>query len=178
MITGELTTIARPYANAAFEYALDKNDLSNWEVMLLSAATLVSQPKVNLLLSSPEVSSIQLAELFTDVLSKVLDTAKTNFLQLLAENKRLSVLPEIAALFKAYREDYEKIMNVQVTSAIELSESYQEKLIKKLTHRLKRRVTLECEVDPLLLGGAIVRAGDMVIDGSVRGKLNRLLESL
>ena len=78
----------------------------------------------------------------------------------------------------SYREDYEKIMDVQVVSAIELNDSYQEKLINKLTLRLKRRVSLQCEVDPSLLGGAIVRAGDMVIDGSVRSKLNRLLESL
>ncbi len=178
MITGELTTIARPYANAAFEYALEKHALTEWEGMLLSAATVVADDKVNLLLSSPETSSRQLSALFSDVLAKVLDTQKINFIQLLAENKRLAILPEIAALFKTYREDYEKIMDVQVVSAIELDYSYQEKLIKKLTHRLKRRVSLQCEVNPSLLGGAIIRAGDMVIDGSVRGKLNRLLESL
>jgi F-type H+-transporting ATPase subunit delta len=178
MITGELTTIARPYASAAFEYALAKHALPEWEGMLLSAATLVEQDEINLLLSSSEMSSSQLAELFSDVLAKVLDPEKTNFIRLLAENKRLAVLPAIAALFTSYREDYEKIMDVQVVSAIKLNDSYQEKLVNKLTLRLQRRVSLQCEVDPSLLGGAIVRAGDMVIDGSVRSKLNRLLESL
>lgn len=178
MITGELTTIARPYASAAFEYALSKHALPEWEGMLLSAATLVKLDKINLLLSSPEMSSSRLAELFSDVLAKVLDPEKINFIKLLAENKRLPVLPEIAELFANYRADYEKTIDVQVVSAIELNKSYQKKLVNKLTHRLQRRVSLQCEVDPSLLGGAIVRAGDMVIDGSVRGKLNRLLESL
>lgn len=178
MITGELTTIARPYARAAFEYALAQHALPKWEGMLLSAATLVAQDKIKLLLCSPDISSKQLVELFSDILAKILDPEKTNFIRLLAENKRLSVFPEIAALFTSYREDYEKVMDVKVISAIELNKSYQEKLVNKLTHRLQRRVSLQCEVDPSLLGGAIVRAGDMVIDGSVRGKLNRLLESL
>lgn len=178
MITGELTTIARPYAKAAFETALANNALSEWEGMLRSAATLAEQRQVHLLLSNPEMSSHRLTELFVDILEKVLDSERKNLIRLLAENKRLPVLPAIAALFAIYRAEYEKTMDVEVVSAIELSAIYQEKLIQKLTQRLKRRVSLQCKVDPLLLGGAIIRAGDMVIDGSVRGKLNRLLESL
>jgi F-type H+-transporting ATPase subunit delta len=178
MITGELTTIARPYANAAFEYALKGQALAAWEVMLRSGATMAEQDNVLFLLSSPQISSSQLADLFSDVLAKVLDPEQANFLRLLAENKRLSLLPEIASLFVSYRAEHEKTMNVQVVSAIELSDNYKEKIIEKLNVRLKRRVSLHCEVDPSLLGGAVIRAGDMVIDGSVRGKLNRLFESL
>lgn len=178
MITGELTTIARPYARAAFEVALANNALPEWEGMLHSAATMAEQGQIKLLLSSPEMSSRQIADLFVDVLTKVLDAERTHFIRLLAENKRLAVLPAIATLFAIYRAEYEKTMTVDVVSAIKLDDLYQEKLIKKLTQRLKRRVSLHCEVDPLLLGGAVIRAGDMVIDGSVRGKLNRLLESL
>lgn len=178
MITGELTTIARPYASAAFEFALANNALPAWEAMLLSAATMAEQNNIKQLLSNPDMSSRQLYELFSSVLTQVLDTEQANFIKLLAENKRLPVLSAIAALFISYRADYEKTMTVQVTSAVELNDSYQQKLINKLTNRLKRRVSLQCDIDPSLLGGAVIRAGDMVIDGSVRGKLNRLFESL
>ena len=178
MITGELTTIARPYARAAFEAALANQAMSEWEGMLHSAATLAEHHEIKLLLSSPEMSSNRSAELFTDILEQVLDQERKNFIRLLAENRRLPVLPAIAELFAIYRAEHEKTMDVHVTSAIELNDVYKEKLIKKLTQRLKRRVSLQCEIDPLLLGGAVIRAGDMVIDGSVRGKLNRLLESL
>ncbi len=178
MITGELTTIARPYAQAAFECAVEKNDLASWEAMLRSAAEMVQQKTVASLLNSPEMTSKQLADLFCDVLDKVLDKEKGNFIRILAENKRLPVLPDIAVLFASYRAEKEKTIQVEVLSAFPLDELYKDKFISSLTRRLQRKVSLQCDVDATLIGGAIVRAGDLVIDGSVRGKLNRLLETL
>ena len=177
-MTGKLTTIARPYAAAAFEYALAKNALPAWENFLQSAALLVQDPSMTQLLESPKVTTTQRSELFCDVLASLLDTEKKNFIHLLAENKRLPLLPAIAELFANYRAAQEKSIAVHVVSAFALDESYQQKFVKALTERLQRHVSLDCKVDAALLGGAIIRAGDTVIDGSVRGKLNRLFESL
>lgn len=178
MITSELTTIARPYARAAFEYALANNELPAWEGMLRSAAAMVEQKTIVRALSSPDITNKELADLFCEVLAKVLDQERKNFIRILAENKRLPVLPDIVALFAQYRAEYDKAITVDLISANALDEQFKDKFIKKLTKRLQRKVSLQCEVDPALIGGAMVRAGDMVIDGSVRGKLNRLLESL
>jgi len=176
MTQTNMTTIARPYAVAAFEFALNKNALPAWEAMLETASLLSQDPSVQKLLTSPNVTSSQWVSLYCDVLGKQLDAEMKNFIQLLAEYDRLSVLPDIAAQFKSYRAEQEKKLNVLVSSAIPLSESYQQKLIDVLTKRLHRQVMLECEVDPKLLGGAIITAGDTVIDGSVRGKLDRMVK--
>lgn len=177
-MTGKMTTIARPYAIAAFESALANNALAAWEALLNAAALVAEDPLVVRVLTNPAVSSKDLEGLFCDVLTSMLDDEKRNFIRLLAEKQRLAALPDIAELFRQYRAEHEKTLSIQVTSAIALESSYQTKLMNSLTKRLQRKVTLECHTDPTLLGGAIVRAGDTVIDGSVRGKLNRLLESL
>lgn len=176
MTQTRMITIARPYAIAAFEFALEKNALSAWETMLNAASLLTQDSSVQKLLTSPRVTSQQLASLYCDVLQKELTTEMTHFIRLLAEYNRLSVLPDIAELFKAFCAEQEKKLNVQVTSAVQLSQGYQEKLIDALTKRLHRQVLLACEVDPQLLGGAIITAGDIVIDGSVRGKLDRMVK--
>lgn len=180
MMTEKLTTIARPYALAAFEYALENHDLLSWEALLKTGALITLDKQMVHLLNSPSITQEELTDVFCDVLSKklTLDSEKQNFIRLLAEYERLAALPEMAELFVKFRAHYEKTLTVQITSAIELDNSYQQKFVDALTRRLKRKIALECDVDESLLGGAVVRAGDMVIDGSVRGKLNRLLESL
>lgn len=177
-MTGSMTTIARPYATAAFEYALQKNALLAWDEMLSSAALVAKDKAVVALLSNPTVTKQKMADFFCDILSSILDTEKSNFIRLLAENNRLSVLPDIANLFATYRAEQEKKLTVQVTSAIALDEAYKQKLAATLTSRLHLQVSLQCDIDPTLLGGIIVKAGDKVMDGSIRGKLNRLYESL
>ena len=172
----KMITIARPYALAAYEFAVSKGALSAWGAMLDTAALLTQDQAVQRLLDSPEVTSQQLVSLYCDVLDKYLNAEMINFIKLLAEYGRLSVLPDIAEQFKLYRAEQEKKLNVQVTSAVQLSESYQQKLIDTLTRRLGCQVTLECEIDPELLGGAIITAGDTVMDGSVRGKLDRMVK--
>jgi len=178
MIFANMTTLARPYAVAAFETALDKDDLASWKGMLNNAAQVIQDNQVMPFLENPRVTAKQLIELLCDILNPVLDTEKKNFLSILAENKRLPLLPDISALFTVYCAEHEKYINVDVVSAVTLDAIYQQKLVQNLTKRLQRNVSLHCSVDPGLLGGILVRAGDTVIDGSVRGKLNRLLESL
>ncbi|MBV8802964.1 MAG: F0F1 ATP synthase subunit delta [Gammaproteobacteria bacterium] len=173
-----MTTLARPYAVAAFETALEKDNLTSWKNMLNNAAQVIQDNQVATLLDNPKVTTKQLIELICDVLTPVLDTEKKNFLHLLAEYKRLPLLPNIVTLFTTYCAEHEKYINVDVISAVTLDATYQQKLVQSLTKRLQRNVSLHCTVDPKLLGGILVRAGDTVIDGSVRGKLNRLLESL
>lgn len=177
MTSGKFTTIARPYMSAAFEFAEQKKDLAAWQKMLEQAAQVTLNSDVEKLLASPDISSVKICDLYFDILAKYLDEPKKNFLRLLAENHRLEALPDIAELFKQARDESEKEITVQVTSSTRLPDAYQQKLINALTKRLHRKVELECEIDPSILGGAIVRAGDLVIDGSVRGKLTRLLDS-
>lgn len=176
MMTEQLTTLARPYARAAFEYALENHDLAGWENILANATKIVRDPLMIQLLTNPAITDHQLTTIFLELLAKDLDVGKTNFIKLLAENNRLIAFPEIWELFTHDRDEYEKTIAIQITSAINLDKVYQQKFIDVLTRRLKRKITLQCDVDESLMGGAIIRAGDSVIDGSIRGKLNRMLE--
>ncbi len=174
---GELTTIARPYATAAFHYALEAYALPEWEAALTQAAQLLTNKKIAALLTHPQVTPNQLADLFCDGLS-ALNDAQKNFIRLLASQRRLPALAAITACFIGYREEHEKRMTVKVVSAVVLNETQQDALKTRLTERLKRAISLECTVDINLIGGALLRAGDIVFDGSVKGKLNRLFEFL
>jgi len=178
MSTARMTTVARPYAVAAFEYALANKDISAWEIFLDEAQQIANNPAVQQLLKNPKITTQEHGDLFCDVLSKVLSENTQNFLRLLAEKRRLAVLPDIYYLFKTYQAEHAKSIEVEVRSAVPLTEKYQERLIKALTKRFDRKVSLNCKIDEYLLGGVIISAGDTVIDGSVRGKLNRLVESL
>lgn len=172
----DLANIARPYAQAAFEFARDKQQLPEWKIFLMSAAMITRQPLVARLLDNPETQVGQVIELFTDILKPSLDESRKNFLHLLAQNRRLNVLPEIHNVYAAFVAALEKISNVRVVTAIDIDDAYRDKLIKALSKRIQRDVKLHCEVDPTILGGAVIHMGDHVIDGSIRGKLTRLLE--
>jgi len=171
-----LSSIARPYALAAFEYARDKQQLPAWKAFLKSAAYAAALPQVMELLTHPDIPTNQLFDLFHDILSSQLDTERNNFLMLLAKNKRLIALPEIAYSFNTFYADFEKTSTVRVITAVDVDEHFRLALTQKLTHRIQRKVTLACEIDPSILGGAIIHIGDQVIDGSIRGQLTRLLE--
>lgn len=170
--------IARPYALAAFEYARDKQQLAGWKAFLETAASIAKQPNVLKLLANPEVPSADLLALFRDVLASVQDIneERKNFLSVLAQNKRFMLLPAIAEQFDNAFAEFEKISNVRVITAIEANDDFKQALSRSLQNRLKHEVKLHCEVDPSIIGGAIIYIGDRVIDGSVRGKLTRLLE--
>jgi F-type H+-transporting ATPase subunit delta len=174
----ENVTIARPYARAAFAYAHEHKALARWSDWLSAAAALVQDARVAGLLTSPRVSAEELASLIADGSNVGEDAGSRNFLATLAENRRLRVLPEIAKLYEQLRAEVENVADVQVTSAVPLDEPQRQRLSSALKLRLKRDVRLHCDVDAALVGGAIVRSGDLIIDGSLKGRLDRLAAEL
>jgi F-type H+-transporting ATPase subunit delta len=174
----ELTTLARPYARAAFEFAKDLKALDRWSNMLGTVVAVVANPAVSNLLSSPSITAEQKGQSLTDVCGDDIDNKVANFLQYLAINNRLSLLAQVRELFELYKANFEKSIDVEVTTAYQLSDQQQEKLVKSLKAKLEREVSIQSSVDTSLIGGVVVRAGDLVIDGSVRGRLAKLAESL
>jgi F-type H+-transporting ATPase subunit delta len=170
----EKSTIARPYAKALFELALGQKKLDAWSEVLARAAVVVRDERVRPLLTSPHVTTDQLAQLVIDVVGGKLDEDGRNFLRVLAQNRRLGFLPEIAAIYEKFKAEEENTLDVTVTSAVALDAALQKKFAAALKERLRRDVRLRSETDPSLLGGAILRADDLVIDGSLRGRLERL----
>lgn len=176
---GNLASIARPYALAAFEYAKAHKELPEWKVFLESAAYIAKQTAVIKILANPELSSIKLFALFDDTLKSLINPARKNFLHLLSQNKRLNVLADISELFNAYYQALEKISKVRVVTAVKAPIQFEQKLTEALSNRIQHDITLESDVDPAIIGGAIIHIGDSkVIDASIRGKLSRLLETL
>ncbi len=174
----ERATIARPYAKAAFEYALEANAFAAWSQGLESAAQIVADPSVAPLTKSPQWPAANLVSLITDVAGAKLDAGMQNFVRVLAENRRLLLLPEIAAHYEELRAAVENTLDVEVISAVALSDAQADKLKQALSTRFKRTVRMQNSVDSTLLGGAVVRAGDLVIDGSLKGRLERLATDL
>ncbi len=171
-------TIARPYARAAFEEARKNAGLAPWSEALQAAAIVVRDPRVANLLDNPRVTPGQLAELVDGIAAAPLGEHGANFVRTLAENHRLGYLPEIAELFDALKDEAEGVQDVTVTSAAPLDEAQQRKLSAALERRLRRKVRLHCEKDASLIGGAVLRAGDLVIDGSLRTRLERIAYEL
>lgn len=174
----EKSTIARPYAQAVYQLATKHAALAQWSDMLALVAAIVSDPDMQRLISNPRVDKATLVSLIKDVCGDKLDETGLNMLQVLAENHRLTLLPEILVQFEIYRAEAEKTVQAQVIAAYPVSDQQQLSIVAALKKRLGREVTLECRVDESLLGGAIIRAGDIVIDGSVTGHLGRLAHSL
>lgn len=174
----ELTTIARPYAKAAFEFADKANQLEQWSEMLALASAVAQQDNMKLVLASPAITAEQKAKTFLEVCGDQLNEAAANLISNLAGNQRLQVLPEVQELFELHKAQREKSVDVEVTTAFELSGEIQDKLAKALSAKLDREVNVSTLVDKSLLGGALIRAGDTVIDGSVRGRLTKLAEAM
>lgn len=174
----ERATIARPYAKAAFEYARDANAFAGWSQGLQVAAEIVADPRVAALINDPEIAVADVADFVIGVAGDGLNQAMQNFVRVLAENHRLPLLPEIAAHYEVLRAQAENTVDVEVISAVKLDAAQAEKLSAALNARLKRRVNMRNSVDATLLGGAVIRAGDLVIDGSLKGRLERLRTEL
>jgi F-type H+-transporting ATPase subunit delta len=174
----ERATIARPYAKAAFEYARAANATAPWSRGLKTAAEIVADTRVAPLTKSPQLSAADLGSLIADVAGADLDAPMHNFVRILAENHRLLLLPEIAAHYEELRSEVENTVEVEVVSAVALNADQHAKLAQALSTRLKRKVRMQNSIDATLLGGAVVRAGDLVIDGSLKGRLQRLATDL
>lgn len=170
----EQATIARPYARAAFEYAYAHNALKQWSDALIIAATVAADSRVAKLLNNPGVSPTQIVDLIADIAGSKLDNASRNFIATLAVNRRIALLPQIAVMYEALRAEVENRAQADVISAAPLSDTQQKRLASALKKRLNRDVQLKCSVDPGLIGGAVIRCGDLVIDGSVKVRLTRL----
>ncbi|KPQ26755.1 MULTISPECIES: F0F1 ATP synthase subunit delta [unclassified Halomonas] len=175
----ELLTVARPYAKAAFEYARDHEALDSWSKALALLSQAVTHNDVHRLLSSPKLEAEQKAELLVGMLPEEDGgDALRRFLDTLADEGRLNALPYIANQFERLRAEHEQRVEVTVTSAYKLDSKQKTKLSNALKKRLNREISITTQVDKSLIGGVILRAGDTVIDGSVRGRLNRLSEAL
>jgi F-type H+-transporting ATPase subunit delta len=174
----ELSTLARPYAKAAFEYARDKNELSQWSEQLATAAAVTQDSAMEAVLNNPSLTAEQQAQTLCDVCGEALAVEARNYIAILASNKRLALLPEINVLFAQYKANQEKTVDVEVVSAFDLADAARDKLAGVLGKKLEREVKVRTSTDSNLLGGVLIRAGDLVIDGSVRGRLNKLAEAL
>lgn len=173
----ELTTVARPYAKAAFDFAIESAEIAKWQEMLVFASEVAKNSDIRDLLASA-MAPQQVAELFNSICEEQLNTHGQNFIKVLADNNRLSALPDISVQFNILKSEYDKEIEVDVISAIQLSSEQIGIMSAALEKRLARKVKLNCSVDPKLVAGIIIKAGDTVIDGSVHSKLNRLSDAL
>jgi F-type H+-transporting ATPase subunit delta len=173
-----LTTLARPYAKAAFELADADNATARWDEMLALASSLVSDETMARLLQSPEVGSRQMVNVLSDIAGDSFDSRFTDYLSVLAENKRFPLIPEISVLYRKLREEADRLLRVRVISAYALDEDQADRLKGALARRFEREILLESEVDRSIIGGAIVYAGGQVIDGSLKDRLAKLSNSL
>ncbi|MDR5860123.1 F0F1 ATP synthase subunit delta [Halomonas eurihalina] len=175
----ELFTVARPYAKAAFERAAERQALADWSGMLDTAARIVADGEMrHRVLSNPRLTSAQKTQALIDICGDAIDDEAGNFLRLVGQKGRLAALPAIAEQFERLKAQREKRIDVDIVSAFPLGDAQQDKLASALAKRLDREISITTQVDKNLLGGVILRAGDTVIDGSVRGRLNRLHEAL
>lgn len=173
----ELATIARPYAKAAFEFAVEKSAVVSWSEMLVFAAEVAKNEQISQFLAS-NASAQKQADVFATVCAEQINDSCLNLIKVMAENGRLVALPEVAQLYAEFKADFDKEIDVDVVSATELANEQQDKLIAALEKRFARKVKLNCSVDENTVGGLVIKAGDTVIDGSVRGKLSRLANTL
>lgn len=174
----ELATIARPYANALFTLAKQENQLDGWSRMLAVLHTTIADERVGLLLESPDLPAQAKAFRLAEVCGSELDDRGKKFLQALADHDRLTLVGEIREQFEDLRAEEEKSLDVEVISAYEMTEAQSADLVRALNAKFDKEISIETRVDRSLIGGAVVRAGDIVIDGSIRGRLNKLAESL
>ncbi len=174
----EVSTIARPYALAAFKQAKEEKKLGEWSEMIEALALIVSDPLMKGLIANPGVKRDQLADLVIDVAGKALSDTGKNFVRVLLEKNRLKYLPEVRRIFEEERAESEGRSKVEVTSAFDLNEEQKKNITSAMSKRLGTKVDLSVKVDDALIGGVVIRAGDLVIDASLRGRMSRLANTL
>jgi len=168
------TTLARPYARAVFQVARDAGQLSDWSDALAFAAAIASSDDIEQFYGDPRVDREQLLGLITDLGGDRFNDQFRNLLKVLMNYDRLGLLPEIASQYEFYRREAEARLRVQVSSAMPMNDEQTHRLVERLKERFGREIDLDVDVDESLIGGAVIRAGDQVIDGSVRGRLEQL----
>ncbi|MEZ5536771.1 MAG: F0F1 ATP synthase subunit delta [Thiolinea sp.] len=170
----ELTTAARPYAKAVFEMAQESGTLSEWSEQLAAMSAVVAAEDSAALLSHPRMSKAQKAEIFSEVIGDGLTDGGRNLLMALGENDRFVLIPEIASIYEVLKAEAEGAIEAEVISAQEMTKKQEGAIAAALQKRLGREVKLVTSIDPSLMGGAIIRAGDLVIDGSIQSRLQKM----
>jgi len=174
----EKSTLARPYASAVFEQAREDNAFAAWSDLLAFLEAAVAEPGLASVIADPRVESARLQELVLSICEGRLTEHGANFVRVLVENRRLALVPEIRRLFEAQRREHEGEAEVEVIAAYELEPRHEELIAKALSKRFGRRVDINVSIDQALIGGAVIRAGDLVIDLSLRGRLEQLARTL
>jgi F-type H+-transporting ATPase subunit delta len=177
-MAGDITTIARPYAEAVFARARESEQLDTWGDALATLSAIAADPDMAEQIGNPNLPRERLRNAILEITGRGLPAEAGNLVSLLTANNRLSALPEIARLFAELETQHQGVRQVHVLSAFELGEAAQKDLAAVLTKRLGAEVEMTVETDPSLIGGVEIRAGDLVIDGSVRGKLHKLATEL
>ena len=179
MAESELSTVARPYARAAFSYALDQSGgLADWSRIFQLLAASINEEVVLAALDNPLSTRADKTNLLVSLVKDELSNEARNFISLLAEYGRLSLIPIVAEQFELLKSNHEKTLEVSVTSAFELSEENKRVLTDTLNKKLQRDINLDTEVDRLLIGGVLIRTQDTVIDDTIRGRLDKLAQAL
>ncbi len=170
--------IARPYAKAAFAFAKERGELEKWSKMLHLAAEAAKNEDMANALKNPTLSSTQLVNLFIEIGQNEFTPEMKNFILVLGHAHRLALLPEITSFYEDFRQEIEHITSVEFISAIPVDANYQSRLIQALKRKMTGDIDLTCKTDTSLLGGAIIRSGDLIIDGSIRGRLAKLSDTI
>ena len=174
----EFSTLARPYAEAAYHRAQETETLQQWSDTLHLLAAIMRDPAMIAVCDNPKVKQEQLLRLWLDLVSGQVDQEGEHLIRLLIENKRLYLLEAISTLYERYRAEDEGYVDVSVESAFELSAADKKQLATKLKKTFKKKVRLQVTINEDLIGGIYVRAGDKVIDGTVRGQLQQMAKRL
>ena len=174
----EAVTIARPYAEAVFKLARERDTLAQWSRMLVLLEVVVANEQVTRCIGDPTLTSRQVENLVLGVCGQQLDGAGRNFVQVLSHNSRLAVVAEIRALFEELKRDHEGVLEVQIHSAFALDDDQKSRLVRRLESKYSRKVSAQVSVDPRLIGGVKIVVGDKVLDATVRGKLDAMTAAL
>ena len=177
----DFETAARPYARALFELAAEENKLQQWQDNLQQAAVIAADPDMLATFEQPAILAKELSELFLSVAAGAgleADADFSNLIALLAENDRLAALPTINTQFATLKQEAEGKIEVTVRSAQELSAEQQDKIASSMAQRLGKEVSITTEIDTSLIAGAIITAGDLVIDGTASGQMQKLTIAL
>lgn len=174
----EAITVARPYAEAVYKLSLKSKNLSQWSKVLKLAAGIAEEKQIKMLIGNPKVSAEQISQLFFDIGKSNFDNEARNFLTLLAENKRIMILPQISQLYEQLKAQYEGVLEAKIASAFEIDTKQLKKLIDDLEQKFNCKIEPKVSIDPELIGGIKVEIGDEIFDASVRGKLEAMTVAL
>ena len=174
----EKLTIARPYASAAFSYAQQTQQVAEWSNMLNALAQVVEHPDMRPLIGHPRVAKSELSDLFKSALGSLLDAKRENFLQVLLDAGRIKLAPEIAELFEREKTKAQGVVDVTMVSAYPTEPNEESKIAAAVKSRTGKECEIRTEVDESLIGGAVIRVGDSVIDISLKGRLQALAQKL